>query len=154
MPKKNSPGQKNAISAANEAFIPTMRELVRAYQAFADYSAKHIRDNDLTPSQFDVIATLGNTNGMNMSDIATKTLLTKGTLTGIIDRLEKKGLVSREVPPENRRSFTIVLTPLGEKTFQTVFPAHINYLKERFECLSPQELEQIRQGLETLRKLF
>ena len=36
-----------------------MRELVRTYQAFADYSAKHIRDLGLTSSQFDVCSHLG-----------------------------------------------------------------------------------------------
>ena len=145
---------KKTSMTANEAFIPTMRELVRAYQAFADYSAKHIRTLDLTPSQFDVIATLGNTGGMSMSDIAEKTLVTKGTLTGIIDRLEKKGLVVREVPPDNRRSFTIVLTSDGRNTFDKVFPAHIAYLKERFDRISPADLEQTRQMLEQIRKIF
>ena len=154
MPQKSSQYSQNTKLKANQAFIPTMRELVRAYQAFANYSAKHTRKLDLTPSQFDVIATLGNTDGMNMSDLAEKTLVTKGTLTGIIDRLEKKSIVARIVPPENRRSFTIVLTPEGEKVFNTVFPAHIAYLKERFNRLSPQELEKTRQALETLRKIF
>ena len=154
MPNKNSPSKEDSSSASKEAFIPTMRALVRAYQAFADYSAKHIRDLGLTSSQFDVVVTLGNTDGISMTDLAEKTLVTKGTLTGIIDRLEKKGLVARVVPPENRRSFIIVLTPKGEQTFNTVFPAHITYLKERFDRLSPEELEQTRQGLETLRKLF
>lgn len=149
-----STSEKKTLSAANEVFMPTMRELVRAYQAFADYSAKHLRTLDLTPSQFDVLATLGNTNGMNMTDIATKTLVTKGTLTGIIDRLEKKGLVARVTPPDNRRSFTIILTPEGKKTFARVFPAHIAHLQERFDRLSIEELEQTRQKLETLRKLF
>ncbi len=157
LPEDSQPlesAEKKALLAANEAFLPAMRELVRAYQAFADYSAKHLRNLGLTPSQFDVIATLGNTDGMNMTDIAAKTLVTKGTLTGIIDRLEKKGLVAREVPPDNRRSFTIVLTPEGKKTFAAVFPAHIIHLKERFDQLSPEELEHTRQGLEALRKLF
>ena len=154
MSKKYSRSRKRAKSAAKEAFIPMMRELSRAYQAFTDYSAKHIRKLNLTPSQFDVIATLGNTDGMNMTDLAAKTLVTKGTLTGIIDRLEKKGIVARVIPPENRRSFTIILTPEGEKTFNTVFPAHIDYLKERFDRLSAKELEDTRQALEILRKLF
>ena len=145
---------KDTVSAANEAFIPTMRELVRTYQAFADYSAKHIRTFNLTPSQFDVIATLGNTNGMSMTDIAERTLVTKGTLTGIIDRLEKKGLVRREVPPDNRRSFIIVLTSEGKKTFDRVFPAHIAHLKERFERISLADLEQTRQGLEQIKKIL
>ena len=154
MPKKSSQSSQSAKLAANEVFVPTMRELVRVYQAFANYSAEHTRKLSLTPSQFDVIATLGNTDGMNMTDLAEKTLVTKGTLTGIIDRLEKKGIVARIVPPENRRSFTIVLTPEGEKVFNIVFPAHIAYLKERFDRLSPQELEKTRRALETLRKVF
>lgn len=131
-----------------------MRELVRAYQAFADYSAKHVRELNLTPPQFDVISTLGDTSGMSMGELAEKTLVTKGTLTGIIDRLEQKELVRREVPEGNRRSFTIVLTKEGERVFQSVFPAHIAYLKERFSQLNKQELEQILIALQKLQKLF
>lgn len=144
----------DATSAVKEDFIPVMQELVRAYQAFADYSAKHVRELGLTPSQFDVIATLGNTNGMSMGEIAEKTLVTKGTLTGIIDRLEQKDLVTREVPPDNRRSFTVVLTPKGHQTFQKVFPAHIAYLKECFGKLSKPELEQTKLSLKRLKDLF
>lgn len=136
------------------SFLPTMRELVRAYQAFASYSEKHIRELGLTPPQFDVIATLGSTPGMSMGQLAEKTLVTKGTLTGIIDRLEHKNLVRREVPPENRRSFIIVLTPEGQALFQQVFPAHIAYLKERFEQLDPAELELLRVLLGKLRTIF
>ncbi|HET9113274.1 MAG TPA: MarR family transcriptional regulator, partial [Burkholderiales bacterium] len=86
-----------------------MRELVRAYQAFSHYSAEHIRHAGLTPSQFDVISTLGNTQGMPLHKLADKTLITKGTLTGVIDRLESKGLLQRVVPAGNRRSFMAVL---------------------------------------------
>ena len=80
--------------------------------------------------------------------------MTKGTLTGIIDRLEQKGLVTRIVPPENRRSFTIILTPEGEQTFETVFPIQIAYLKERFDRLSAEELKQIQASLSQLRQIF
>ena len=37
-----------------------LRELARCYQAFEAYSASHIRGLDLTPAQFDIVATLGN----------------------------------------------------------------------------------------------
>ncbi len=144
----------NAANAAQEGFIPVMRELTHAYQAFAAYSERHVRELGLTPAQFDVIATLGNTQGMYMGELAERTLVTKGTLTGIVDRLEKKRLVRREVPPDNRRCFTIVLTPEGEQMFAEVFPAHIAYLKERFGQLSPQELEEARSVLSKLRDLF
>jgi len=96
--------------AINEPFIPTMRELARAYQSFSAYSEAHVRQFNLTPAQFDVIATLGNTNGMSMGEVGEKTLITKGTLTGVVDRLIQKDLVFRETPPGNRRSVFVRLT--------------------------------------------
>jgi MarR family transcriptional regulator, 2-MHQ and catechol-resistance regulon repressor len=146
--------QLNAKKAAQEPCLSVIRELVRTYQAFVTYDEAHIRKLDLTSPQFDVIATLGNTPGMTMGQLAEKTLVTKGTLTGIIDRLEKKGLVRREVPPENRRCFKIVLTHDGEQVFEEVFPAHIAYMKERFDLLSPEELEQTKVVLNRIREIF
>lgn len=140
--------------AAKEPFMPLMREFVRAYQAFTVYDEEHIRQLNLTCPQFDVIATLGNTAGMTMHQLAEKTLVTKGTLTGIVDRLEKKGLVRREVPPEDRRCFMIVLTDEGERIFEEVFPAHIAYLKQRFSRLSEQESQEILSALQRLREIF
>jgi hypothetical protein len=46
-------------------FLPLMYELVRAYQTFEAYSAAHIRTLGLTAPQFDIVATLGNTEGMS-----------------------------------------------------------------------------------------
>ncbi|HEY9648694.1 MAG TPA: MarR family transcriptional regulator [Chroococcidiopsis sp.] len=148
------PSSAATKAAAQEYFIPVMRELVRAYQAYEAYSERHIRELGLTPSQFDVIATLGNTLGMSMGEVAERTLVTKGTLTGIIDRLEQKNLVRREIPEGNRRSFTVVLTPEGEQVFEAVFPVHITHLKERFDQLNKEDLEQLRLLLSKLRAVF
>lgn len=143
-----------ANAAAKESFMPTMRELVRVYQTFSACSETHLRQLGLTPAQFDVIASLGNTTGLSMGELGEKTLITKGTLTGVIDRLEQKQLVQREVPPDNRRSVIVYLTPEGEALFERVFPAHIAYLKERFERLEPSELELLRVLLGRLRQAF
>ena len=140
--------------AEKEPFMSMLRELAQTYQAFCAYDEPHIRELGLTPPQFDVIATLGNTSGMFMNQLAEKTLVTKGTLTGIIDRLEQKGLVRREVPPENRRCFLVVLTPEGERVFEDVFPAHISYLKERFGQLTEYELTHIKSALQRLREIL
>ena len=155
---KNKPAALNSTSitqaAAKEQFMATVRELVWAYQGFRSYSDVQIRQMGLTSSQFDIISTLGNTSGMTFNKLAEKTLTTKGELTGIIDRLEKKGLVRREVPKEDRRSFLAVLTPAGEKVFTETFPAHIAHLKQRFERLSSEELQQIQAALAKLKNLF
>lgn len=149
---KNAPTE--AQKAAQEPFLSVLRELVRTYQAFSSFDDEHIRKLGLTLPQYDVITTLGNTPGMMMGQLAEKTLVTKGTLTGIVDRLEQKGLVRREVPPENRRCFKIVLTPAGEALFETVFPAHVHRLKERFDQLSAAEIAQIQTALKHLREIL
>ncbi|MEB8586948.1 MarR family transcriptional regulator, partial [Acidithiobacillus ferriphilus] len=48
-------------TTAKEPFLAVLRELAQAYHAFSAYSAAHVRQLGLTPAQFDVIATLGNT---------------------------------------------------------------------------------------------
>lgn len=144
----------NTQKAAQEPVLALMRDLVRTYQAFYAYDEEHIRQLGLTVPQFDVICTLGNTSGLMMGQIAEKTLVTKGTLTGIIDRLESKGLVRREVPPENRRCFIVVLTARGQQMFEEIFPAHIAYLKQRLSALTSEEMQQIQTALRRLRELF
>lgn len=141
-------------AAAQDPSLATIRELVRAYQTFSNYSEAFVRQYDLTPSQFDVIATLGNTQGLSMGDIGEKTLITKGTLTGVVDRLEKKGLVSREIPPENRRSVVVKLTPEGTTLFEQVFPAHVADIKQHFGSLNSSEMELLRVLLNRLRQIF
>ncbi|MDA8113285.1 MAG: MarR family transcriptional regulator [Acidithiobacillus sp.] len=141
-------------ATAKEPFLAVLRELAQAYHAFSAYSAAHVRQLGLTPAQFDVIATLGNTQGMPLSQLAQQTLITKGTLTGIIDRLEEKGLVRREVPAGDRRSFLAVLTPAGEALFSQVFPSHIAYLRQAFANVDTDDLEQVRRTLRGLRGRF
>ncbi len=131
-----------------------MRELVRTYHAFAAYSEAHIRQFKLTPAQFDVVATLGNTNGLNMSELGEKTLITKGTLTGVIDRLIQKDLVSRDNLPGDRRSVIVQLTPNGQEVFEQVFPVHIAHLKTQFEKLDTGELEALKVLLGKLKQAF
>ncbi|MBX9848175.1 MAG: MarR family transcriptional regulator, partial [Rhodocyclaceae bacterium] len=91
--------------------LPVIRELVRCYQAFEAVGGAHIRTMGLTPPQFDIIATLGNTPGMRFKELGEKTLVTKGTLTGIVDRLTEKGFVRRVASPTDGRSQIVQLTP-------------------------------------------
>jgi len=120
-----------------------------------DKGAAHIRALGLTCSQFDVIVTLGDTEGMTCKELSEKTLVTKGTLTGVLDRLEKKGLIARVPSREDRRSIFIRLTPKGEKRFHEVFPRHISFMKPYFErALTPVEVTQLRELLLRLKESF
>ncbi|MFA5243525.1 MAG: MarR family transcriptional regulator [Sulfuricella sp.] len=135
-------------------FLPVLRELAAAYQAFEAYSGAHIRTLDLTPAQFDIIATLGNTAGMPLKELGEKTLITKGTLTGVVDRLTDKNLVRRVASPSDGRSQIVQLTPQGEALFASVFPAHLDYLAQAFGELSAQDLVSLETSLSRLRTTF
>jgi DNA-binding MarR family transcriptional regulator len=135
-----------------EPFLPILRELARCYQAFERYSSRHIRGLGLTPSQFDIIATLGNTPGMSCKELGERTLITKGTLTGVIDRLESRGLLRRHDATHDRRSFTVALTPAGEREFARVFPAHLQFLRPAFGGFSGADLGDLEQRLARLRE--
>lgn len=144
----------NSKSAARESFIPLMRELVRSYQAFAAYDAAGYRDVDLTVPQADVLFTLGNTDGLTFKEIGARTLITKGTLTGVIDRLEQKKLVERVPCREDRRSMRVRLTRSGRSLFSKEFPRQIKYLKDRFDRLGTTEQRQALEALRRLRNIF
>lgn len=105
-----------------ERYLKSIRLLAECMQGFERLSGEHVRECGLTHAQFDIIATLGNTAGMSYKELGEKTLITKGTLTGVIERLEHKGLVERERNANDKRSFFVRLTAAGEATFRDVFP--------------------------------
>lgn len=135
-------------------FLPALRELAETYQAFEAYSSAHIRTLDLTPAQFDIIATLGNTAGMALNELGAKTLITKGTLTGVVDRLCDKQLVQRSASPSDGRSQIVRLTPQGEAMFARIFPAHLAHLERAFVELSQDDLVVMESALRRLRTAF
>lgn len=145
-----------ANSAARQAFIPLMQELAAAYQAFSLYDAAGLRNSgsDLTPSQARVIFSLGNTDGMTCKDIGDITLITKGTLTGVVDRLEEKGLVERWSVEGDGRKTIVALTKRGERIYAREFPRHVEFLKTRFDKLSAGDRKQAVELLSKIRELF
>jgi DNA-binding MarR family transcriptional regulator len=138
-----------------EPFLKILRPLVETYFAFLSKADRHIRGLGLTPSQFDVIVTLGDTEGMTCKELSEKTLVTKGTLTGVLDRLADKGLIERIPSKEDRRAIFIRLTPKGADRFKKVFPDQIYYMKPYFErALSPAQMKELRTMLLQLKESF
>jgi DNA-binding MarR family transcriptional regulator len=132
-----------------ERYLKTLRALAECFQAFERHSARHLRTLGLTPPQFDIIATLGNTPGMTFRELGDRTLITKGTLTGVVDRLAAKRLVERVPSPADGRSTIVRLTRRGEAEFRRVYPAHVAYLKPAFAGMA--DLDRLEALLEALR---
>ena len=135
-----------------ERYLQSVRLLAECLQGFERFSAESVRAHGLTHAQFDILATLGNTPGMLTKELGEKTLITKGTLTGVIDRLEKKGLVARERSCDDKRSFYVRLTPCGERLFQEVFPVVVARGRLLFEAYTDDDFKAIEAPLLRLKQ--
>ena len=139
----------------NDSYLSLLRPLVEAYLAFYRVGNRHIQSLGLTPGQFDVIAELEGTEGLTCAELSQHTLTTKGTLTGVLDRLEQKGLVQRGVVDGDRRATRVKLTQEGQVLFEQVFPAHADYMRPFFaRALDESEVLVAKQLLRRIRDSF
>ncbi len=139
----------------DDSFLSLLRPLVEAYLAFYRVGNRHIQSLGLTPGQFDVIAELEGTEGLTCAELAEHTLTTKGTLTGVLDRLELKGLIQRGDVSGDRRATKVQLTPKGAILFQQVFPVHAEYMRPFFaQALNESEVQVAKQLLRRIRDSF
>jgi DNA-binding MarR family transcriptional regulator len=129
-----------------------VRLLAECLQGFERFTGETVRASGLTHAQFDIVATLGNTAGMSYKELGERTLITKGTLTGVIERLEQKGLVQRERSSEDKRSFSVRLTAQGEQVFREVFPQVVEHGKKLFASYGATDFDKLDEALGTLRQ--
>ena len=146
----------NIQTASAADFIPLAQELAGAYQAYSLFDAEGLRrsGSGLTPSQARVIFTIGGTEGMTCKEIGDITLITKGTLTGVVDRLEQKGLVERWSVEEDGRKTIVALTRRGQRVYEREYPRHVAFLKSKFDKLGVGERKQATRLLRRVRELF
>ncbi|MCK9410593.1 MAG: MarR family transcriptional regulator [Bacteriovoracaceae bacterium] len=126
-------------------------KLVRSSNTMAMLTAKDIDRCQLTPSQFGVIESLGHLGPMKIGEMCSKKLMTGGTMTVVVDNLEKLGLIERLKDPDDRRASIIQLTGKGEDKFNEMFPEHAA-LVEKLIWSSLNEMEIIQLS-ELLKKL-
>lgn len=105
----------------------------------------------LTPPQFYVLATIGYAGDLPFSEIGEKLMVTVSNLTGIVDRLEEKGLVVRERGVRDRRVVRVRLTEKGMKLYKTTVPF---FEKKIAEFFAPLTKDQQKELAALLRKLI
>jgi MarR family 2-MHQ and catechol resistance regulon transcriptional repressor len=96
-------------------------------------------------SEVDVLAVLARSEaGFNCSEIAEMTLITKGGITGVLDRLAARGFVQRLPSREDRRSIRIQLTEKGVEFCRELFAKLVDDDKEIFaKALNPAQIKQL-----------
>jgi len=117
--------------SATEVFLHLLRTGDEAFRVVESHLAEH----DISQGRFGVMMALwGNCQregkGMPLSpaEIADRTGVTRATVTGLIDTLEKSGLVARTPHTADRRMTCVVITPRGEKLLKKILPPHFRQM--------------------------
>ena len=97
----------------------------------------------LTPPQFYVLATIGYAGGLPFGEIGAKMMVTVSNLTGIVDRLEEKKVVSRKRDENDRRVVHVVLTEKGAKLYKTTIPLFEKSLIQIFSALNKSQQKEL-----------
>lgn len=90
-------------------------------------------DPDLTLPQWDVLAQLSreeDEDGVTPAFLSRRLIVTAGNLTGIVDRLVRRGLLRRDVDPADRRKVRLRLTAVGRTRVGKMLPRHARDLEE------------------------
>ena len=105
-------------------------QLEAATHRVVDHLAAELRELGLTPGEVNALAHLRAERPLAVAELQAVTGQRPSTLTGVIDRLERRGLARRAVNARDRRSFVLELTPEGERAAARVRDA-FSALEER-----------------------
>lgn len=130
-------------AAAQRRALDAYVKLRRAVNSLSACETELHREAGLTESQFGVLEALYHLGPLCQKELAGKILKSAGNLTTVVDNLERRGLVSRERSPADRRMVTVHLTASGGKLIQDLFPRHAARLTAAFAVLTPSEQAQL-----------
>jgi len=106
----------------------------------------------ITLARFDLMAQLErNPAGLKMSELSRRLMVSGGNITGLTDQLEKEGLVARAATPEDRRVYSVKLTPAGRTLFGRMATSHERWVIGLFSALSSTERSQVYRQLAKLK---
>jgi MarR family transcriptional regulator, 2-MHQ and catechol-resistance regulon repressor len=140
-------GKKTDISGVHLWLI-----LMKAHRALGHADARSIAASKLGLSDFAVLEILLHKGPLPVNTIGKQVMLTSGSITTAVDRLEEKHLVRREACPNDRRVTFVTLTATGRSLIRRVFKVHADRLETLFEPLSESERSTLGALLKKLGK--
>ena len=107
---------------------------------------------DYTMPQFKVLLCLFIGGPYRMGDLASTLSVSTATATGIINRLEQRGVVTRAHGSQDRRVVTCLLSPQGEAQISALWTARFSVYRDIFSTLLPEELDIVARAAELVLK--
>jgi DNA-binding MarR family transcriptional regulator len=111
------------------------------------------KDFSTTLPRFDLMAQLErHPDGLRMTELSKRLMVSGGNVTGITDQLEGEGMVERSLDRSDRRAITVKLTASGLKCFRVMAAQHEQWIVELLSGLSPQNKQDMMGILGRLKK--
>ena len=127
----------------SELSLKLLVVLLKANHAVMDLDRKNIRTYGLNPTEFAVLELLFHKGEQPIQQIGKRILLTSGSITYVVDKLEEKGLLERKRCPKDRRVIYAAITEKGKTLMRDVFPQHRQAVNEMFKELTLEEKKEL-----------
>lgn len=127
-----------------------MHLLHRAGQVADEYFAEEMKNSDLTPRQYAVLAILSERETASQTDIVNATGIDRSTLADIVKRLVQRGLLARRRSRLDARAYVVRLTPQGEALLKTAQPAADRVSERMMRALASSERGELITALSHL----
>ena len=124
--------------------------LMQTSKNIQDQIKLEISKSDLNITEFSVLETLYHKGQQTIHQIGNSILISSGSMTYVIDKLEKKDLLKRTDCPNDRRAIFIVLTPKGEELMDKIMPEYQEFINHMFDSLNTEEAGML---IELLQKI-
>jgi MarR family transcriptional regulator, organic hydroperoxide resistance regulator len=134
----------------NEAIAETIQSLRRIFKAIQDYSQEVSQEFGITGPQLWALKTIYAEESLSLSELSKKMYLHPSTVTGVVDRLEKKGYVFRDRGQEDRRVVKVQLTPSGKQLVKKAPNPVQGKMIYGLRKMNQGELEKIHEAVEKL----
>ena len=115
---------------------------------------RRLRDRfGATLPRFDLMAQLDRApDGMTLSELAQRMMVSNGNLTALVERLVEAGQLTRRSSPSDRRAQMAALTPAGRRAFRRMAAEHEEWIAELMDGLGPRDLADLMRGLGKLKQ--
>ena len=128
--------------------------MARTYDDLFFQIEKNLQEYKLNISEFGVLEMLYHKGDQPVQKIADKILVTSGTITYVINKLEKKDLVIRRKCNKDKRIYYVSLTEKGRDYIAHIFPKHKEFLNNLFKDLSEEDKRELVENLINIRKVL
>ena len=133
----------------------TVLNILHTNDQYVIYFSRLFRLYGLTLPQYNILDILQNEGApLTVLEIANRTIAVAPSVTGIIDRLEREGFVTRERSIKDRRVIYVTLTEKGQTTFLAINEPLKRLEKQTSRYLTEAELKELIRLLEKTRGIL